>query len=105
MQRSFHGGLLSVFILAKAGSAPGAVILALDTTRTGNSGNTGSTDRTLGQTSMVDATNILLNRGFTIGMRSNFLAANTVGANVLFTGLVDTAFSAQEIIDIRAFVN
>ena len=54
---------------------------------------------------MVDATNILTARGFTVQTRPNFLAANIAGAMALYTGAVSVAFSAQEITDVQAFVN
>jgi hypothetical protein len=82
----------------------GAVILSLDATRTGDE-NEGGGARYLTAPSMADATGVLTGRGFTVQTRPNFLAANTVGAAVLYTGAVSGAFTAQELTDIQAFVN
>jgi|GEM_PF-4604694 len=95
--------LACLMTLMVAGSARAFNILSLDETRTGNEGEGGS-DRYLTATAMTNATTILLNAGFTIGTTSSFTAANIAGACVLYTGAVDTAFSAQELTDIEAFV-
>jgi hypothetical protein len=79
-------------------------ILSLDASRTGDENEPGD-DRYLTSASMVDATNILLNAGFTIGTTNLFSAANIAGAKVLYTGAVNVAFTVQEIIDIQTFVN
>jgi hypothetical protein len=87
-----------------ASAAGGAVIYSLDGTRTGDALLSGG-DRYLTGPSMSQATSILTNRGFTVATRSLFTAANIAGANVLFTGLVDVPFSAQEITDIQNFIS
>lgn len=79
-------------------------ILSLDASRTGSGLSVGD-DRYLTSTSMADATQILLDAGFTIGITSVFDAANIAGADVLYTGAVDIDFTAQEIADIQAFVD
>jgi hypothetical protein len=78
-------------------------ILSLDGTRTGN-GNEPLDDRYLTSTSMANATQVLLNAGFTIGTTPLFDASSIVGACTLYTGAVDVDFTAQEILDIQAFV-
>ena len=89
---------------ASASVADGAIVLSLDGTRTGDANLTGG-DRYLTAPSMTQATSILTNRGFTVGTRALFTAANIAGAKVLFTGLVDVTFTAQEITDVKNFVS
>ncbi len=79
-------------------------ILSLDSSRTGNGAESGD-DRYLTSNSMPDATNILLNAGFTIGTTSLFSAGNIAGARTLYTGAVDVDFTAQEITDITNYVS
>ena len=91
-------------VLTDSADLMAAHILSLDASRTGDEGEAGP-DRYLTSTSMTNATNVLTAAGFTIGTTNRFTAANTAGANVLFTGAVDTAFTAQELTDITAFVS
>ena len=97
-------GITLVAVLTASTNLMAAHILSLDASRTGNEGETGA-DRYLTSTSMANATSVLTAAGFTIGTTGQFTAANTAGANVLFTGAVDTAFTAQELTDIAAFVS
>lgn len=80
------------------------LIISLDGTRTGDEGETGG-DRYLTSSAMANATQILLAAGFNISTTDRFLAANIAGACVLYTGAVDTAFTAQELTDVQAFVS
>jgi hypothetical protein len=93
--------LCTVWLASVAG---GAVVYSLDGTRTSDA-NLGGGDRYLTGASMTQATGILTGRGFSVSTRALFTAANIAGANVLFTGLVDVAFSAQELTDIKNFVS
>ncbi len=102
--------LIMICVVMACAAAPPAAfsvpghILSLDASRTGNENEPGD-DRYLTSASMVDATNILLTAGFTIGTTNLLSAANVAGANVLYTGAVDVGFTGQEIIDIQTFVN
>jgi hypothetical protein len=80
------------------------LIISLDGSRTGDEGETGD-PRYLTSSSMANATNTLLNAGFTISTTDRFLAANIAGACVLYTGTVSTDFTAQELTDVQAFVS
>lgn len=79
-------------------------IMSLDGTRTSNEGEAGA-NRYLTSTSMANATTILTNAGFSIGTTDRFIAANISGSRVLYTGTVSSAFTAQELTDIAAFVS
>lgn len=96
--------LALVVMAASPAALLGVHILSLDASRTGSGGELGD-ERYLTSTSMPDATQILLDAGFTIGTTSIFSAANIAGADVLFTGDVSVEFTAQEIADIQAFVS
>jgi len=93
-----------VILFVPTTSVFAVAILSLDGTRTGDEVESGG-DRYLTAPAMADATNILLNAGFTIGTTSSFVASNIVGSRVLYTGTVDTAFTAQELSDIGMFVS
>jgi hypothetical protein len=93
-----------VVFLASVCPSRGALVLSLDGSRTGD-GGTGTGDCFLTAPAMSQATQILINRGYTIATRSLFTAANIAGAGALFTGFVDTAFTSQEITDIKNFVS
>jgi len=90
-------------VLFLCGAVDGASIVSLDASRTGNEGEPGD-DRFLTADSMVDATQILLDAGFSIFTTNLFIDANITDAAVLYTGSVDTDFTAQELTDIEAFV-
>ncbi len=97
-------GLLACLItLLVSGSALALHIVSLDASRTGDENESGG-DRYLTSAAMANATNVLLAAGFTIGTTSSFTTANIAGACALYTGAVNTAFSAQELADIAAFV-
>jgi len=93
-----------VILFVPTTSVFAVAILSLDGTRTGDEVESGG-DRYLTAPAMADATNILLNAGFTIGTTSSFVASNIIGSRVLYTGTVDTAFTAQELTDIGMFVS
>jgi len=101
-------GLLILFViigmLTSSAVLSGRYILSLDASRTGSGLSVGD-DRYLTSTSMADATQILLDAGFTVGVTSVFDAANIAGADVLYTGAVDVDFTAQEVADVQAFVD
>ena len=97
---------LLVFISTMGITGPAygtGLIVSLDSTRTGDEGEAGG-PRYLTSSAMANATNTLLNAGFTISTTDRFLAANIAGACVLYTGTVSTAFTAQELTDVAAFV-
>jgi hypothetical protein len=97
--------IIYVGALGITGPVYGAgLIISLDSTRTGDEGETGG-PRYLTASAMTNATNTLLNAGFTIGTTDRFLTTNIAGACVLYTGTVSTAFTAQELTDVQAFVS
>jgi hypothetical protein len=97
--------LVTVSALGITGPAYGTgLIISLDGTRTSNEGESGDS-RYLTSSSMANATNILVNSGFTIDTTDRFLAANIGGACVLYTGAVFTDFTSQELIDVEKFVS
>jgi hypothetical protein len=96
--------LVYVSTLGITGPVYGAgLIISLDGTRTGDEGETGG-PRYLTSSAMTNATNTLLNAGFSISTTDRFLAANIAGACVLYTGTVSTDFTPQELTDVQAFV-
>jgi hypothetical protein len=96
--------IIYVGALGITGPAYGAgLIVSLDGTRTGDEGEIGG-PRYLTASAMANATTTLVNAGFTISTTDRFFAANIVGACVLYTGAVATAFTAQELTDVQAFV-
>jgi hypothetical protein len=94
--------LLSFCALGTAHAA--GLIVSLDETRTGDEFEPGG-DRFLTAPAMQNATNILLNAGFTIATAPDFLPANTNGACILYTATVNVDFTAAEIANIQSFVN
>lgn len=80
------------------------LIVSLDASRTSDEGESGG-PRYLTSAAMTNATNTLLNAGFTISTTDRFLGANIAGACVLYAGTVSTDFTTQELTDVQAFVN
>lgn len=97
--------IIYVGALGITGPVYGAgLIVSLDGSRTSSEGEAGG-PRYLTASAMTNATNVLLNAGFTISTTDRFLTSNIGGACVLYTGTVYNAFTAQELIDVQAFVS
>ncbi len=78
-------------------------VLSLDETRTGDA-LVGGGDRYLTGPAMAEATQMLLDAGFSVGITDRFTAGNIAGTRALFTGLVDVDFTPDELDDIENFV-
>lgn len=97
--------LIYAVTLGITGPVYGAgLIVSLDATRTADEGEAGG-PRYLTSAAMANATTTLQNAGFTISTTDRFLTANIARACVLYTGTVFSAFTAQELTDVQAFVS
>lgn len=94
---------LSTACIAQTAAADLFSVLSLDATRTGDS-DEGGGPRYLTAPTMVDATNILLNRGFSIRTTDRFVGGNFGDAHILYSGAVREEFTPDEISDTVAFV-
>ncbi len=79
------------------------LIVSLDESRTGDGREPGG-GRFLTSGAMATATQVLWDAGFSITTTSDFILENILDASVLYTGLVDVGFSAQEMADIEQYV-
>lgn len=104
MVRLIAGLVVTCIACVAPASADLFSVLSLDETRTGNSDEPGG-PRYLTAPAMVDATNILLNDGFSIQTTDRFVSANFNSAHILYSGAVSVDFTQDEIDDTLAFVN